>query len=203
MVLCLLVASTPALAQQKTAEELARIRAASRYEGLVWPRPTWSLAPKAGLSVGDVGATYTLGMDLAYAPGAFDKRLSFALDAAWKPSSVDGSLGTYQVQVEEISASAGAFWHAYSATSAIAPFVGAGLGVVARHAATTFPGPGTRNEREVAPAGFAALGLAFRVGPGSFEAEVRARYSPSQTVVLNGSSNSPYSLTAGYRFTLR
>jgi hypothetical protein len=197
-----LFAAAPSFAQTKSPEELARIRAANRYEGIVWPRPTLSIAPRAGIAIGDMGVTYSVGAELAYAPGLLDKRLAFAIDAAWKPSSLDPTNLDYHLKVAEISAAAAVTWHGYSGSAALVPFFGAGLGVSSRSATTEFPGVGERNEKEVVPAGFVSAGLAFRAGGGTVEVELRARYSPSQTVVLNGSSNSPFSLTAGYRFSL-
>jgi hypothetical protein len=201
-VVALLFAAAPSFAQTRSPEELARIRAANRYEGIAWPRPTLSIAPRIGIAVGDMGVTYSVGAELAYAPGMLDKRLAFAIDAAWKPSSLDGQFSSYQLKVDEIAAAAAVTWHGYSGSAALIPFFAAGLGVSARSAATDFPGVGTRNEKEVVPAGFVSAGLAFRAGSGTVEVELRARYSPSQTVVLDGSSNSPFSLSAGYRFSL-
>jgi hypothetical protein len=198
----LLLASVPALGQQKTPEELARIRAESRYEGVLWPRPTLAFVPRIGAAGGDMGLTYTAGFQLAYAPPILEKRLAFAADIAWKPSSLNGPFSTYKVEVDEIAAAVAATWHAYSSTTVLVPFAGAGLGISARRAATVFPGPGTRNEREIAPAGFVSAGFELRAGPGTFETEARARYSPSRTDVLKGSLNSPFSFSFGYRFTL-
>ena len=149
-----------------------------------------------------MGLTYAVSTEVAYAPGLFDKRLAFAIDAAWKPSSLDNAISAYQLEVSEIAAGAAVTWHAYSGNAATVPFVGAGFGFSARHATTTFSGVGTRNEREVTPAGFVSAGLAIRAGKGAIEVEARARYSPSRTVTIDGSSNSPFSLMAGYRFSL-
>jgi len=205
-VLCLLLVPFASLAEQdKTPEDLARIRAENPpHQGVLWPRPTLALVPRIGLAGGDMGITYTGGFQLAYAPPIpiLEKRLAFAADLAWKPSSLSGPFSTYKVEVDEISAAAAATWHAYSSTTVMVPFIGAGLGISARRAATVFAASGTRSERELAPAGFLSAGFELRAGPGTFETEARARYSPSRTDVLQGSSNSPFSFSFGYRFTL-
>jgi len=172
-VLGLLLASLPALAQQKTPEELARIRAENQYQGAAWPRPTLALVPRIGVAGGDMGLTYTPGFQVAYAPPLFEKRLAIAADFAWKPSSFDPRFSTYHLDVDELAAAVAVTWHAYSNTTVMVPFIGGGLGVSARRAATVFPGAGTRNEREIAPAEFISAGFELRAGPGTVETEGR------------------------------
>jgi len=200
----LLLFALPSFAQErKSPEEMARIRAKSRYHAVEWSRPTLSLVPRVGIAAGDMGLTYSAAAELAYAPGMFDKRLAFALDLAWKPSSLENPFfNSYRVTLDELAAGASVTWHAYSSSAAIIPFVGAGIGASSRHATTTFPGVGVRHERELTPAGFVSAGVAMRLGAGAIEVEARARYSPSRTLVIQGSSNSPFSLMAGYRFSL-
>ena len=169
VVLGLLIFALPSFAQEhKSPAEMARIRATSRYQAVEWSRPTLSLVPRVGIAVGDMGLTYSAAAEVAYAPGVFEKRLAFTLDLGWKPSSLDNPFfNSYRVSLDELAAGASVTWHAYSSSAAIIPLVGAGVGVSSRHATTTFPGVGTRKERELAPAGFVSAGVAMRLGRGA------------------------------------
>src|SRR5437868_12561571 len=68
VVLGLLIFALPSFAQErKSPEEMARIRATSRYQAVEWSRPTLSLVPRVGIAAGDMGLTYSAAAEFAYA----------------------------------------------------------------------------------------------------------------------------------------
>jgi hypothetical protein len=168
-----------------------------------WSRAPFSLLLKGGLSP-RVGIGPRLGVALAYAPPILDRQLRVALDTAWTHPWSDGTPGSGfdGVVVDQVDAIVLATWHWMPARSFVAPYVGVGGGASALRATLQFTGAPSRPVRELRPSGVGVVGAQLQAGPGAVELEVRGQYSPSQTNAFNGSSVTPVTVTAGYRFAL-
>jgi hypothetical protein len=193
----------PVAAQQvKTPEEMERIRTEGRARPAEWPRPAWSLTPSAHVGFGNMGPAFGLGVALEFAPSVLERQFLVGIETSWNRPSLTGTYNSYQVDANEIGVAAVASYHWFPETSRFAPFVGAGAGPCATWATSTFPGGASRGEKELRLAAFAFGGFALRISGGAVEVEARATYSPSDLPMLDGSSIVPFTVLAGYRFSL-